>query len=326
MKIFVQRYPAQEVQEDHKITSAMLAEIQQDHLFPFLQSVRRIEQDYETVAEYFRAGVHEILETGYIKDSFEPFLRRPHITVFCGSRPGNEDCAVLFKDLAEETGRQIQQSGHDFWYGGGDSGLMGSTNNGFINARNLNNNLSDQYSVQVIPSKFVVPPPVLGKKVRPANEGLSNCSDAAVIINSFSSRREFLSNRSTAFIGLPGAPGTFEELFGVITANKTGLRDIPVFIVNPRLPNGRNFYDSMIEQIETYIECGLDRRETYNNVHFVTEPQEAFAILHQQQSAAGTLPETLYRAYCAEHGVKPTVPRHARLPRRALPQPGGNGA
>ena len=176
------------------------------------------------------------------------------VTVFCGSAPGNDP---IYVETALATGRAIAARGWDLVYGGGHVGLMGTVADAAIRA--------GARVTGVIPRQLQ------------AREAVHADLDELVVVDSMHERKLIMSERSDAFLALPGGPGTLEELTEQWTWAQLGIHEKPVGVVNvegyfdPLLAlvanmRDRGFthprYTDMLIAAST-VEEALDRLESY---------------------------------------------------------------
>ena len=138
-------------------------------------------------------------------------MNKPHIrsiALFCGSTAGHD---VRYRNLAAELGRQCASRGVTLYYGGAKIGLMGAAAETAL--------AGGGRVVGVIPDFF---------------------SDAAVVaqniteqvwVKSMSERKQTLERLADAFVVLPGAFGTMDELFEVLTDAQLGLHRKPIVVL-----------------------------------------------------------------------------------------------
>jgi uncharacterized protein (TIGR00730 family) len=131
------------------------------------------------------------------------------VCVFCGSRPGDSPAYVR---SARDLGAGIGAAGWKLVYGGGDVGLMGIVADSALQA-----------GAQVI---GIIPQRLLDREVgkRGVNE--------LVVTRTMYERKQFMVERSDAFVVLPGGLGTLDELLEVITLRQLGYHDCPIIIVD----------------------------------------------------------------------------------------------
>ncbi len=155
------------------------------------------------------------------------------IAVFCGSSPGRDP---RYAAEAHALGRAIGQAGATLVYGGGSVGLMGTLADAALSVGGR--------VVGVIPQLLARP--------EVAHAGLAEL----IIVGTMHERKMLMSQRSAAYIALPGGFGTYDELIEVVTWRQLGLHDKPIIVINQ---NG--FFDALIRQREHAIAEGFIRPE-----------------------------------------------------------------
>jgi hypothetical protein len=96
----------------------------------------------------------------------------------------------------------------------------------------------------------VMPKSLVEKEV--AHDGLTEMH----IVDDMQERKALMAELSDAFIALPGAYGTLDELFEVLTWNQLGIITKPVGLLNI---NG--FFDPLIRMLDLAVEEQFLRRE-----------------------------------------------------------------
>ena len=153
------------------------------------------------------------------------------ITVFCGSRPGNDNG---FLEAATALGKALAKRNITLVYGGADLGLMGAVANGTLGANG-----------RVI---GVLPDFLQTREI--AHQGLTEL----IIVQSMHERKMKMNELSDGIIALPGGFGTLEELFEILTWVQLGLQNKPIGILNI---NG--YYDPLTSFVESMVINGFLR-------------------------------------------------------------------
>jgi hypothetical protein len=149
------------------------------------------------------------------------------IAIFTGSRTG----PASHVDAAAAFARRIAESGVGIVYGGGRVGLMGVVADAALAAGG-----------EVI---GVMPQHLVDREV--AHEGLTRLD----VVPDMHVRKARMAELSDAFIALPGAAGTLEELFEVWTWGQLGLHRKPSALLDLD-----GFYDPLVAQLRTMTELG----------------------------------------------------------------------
>ena len=129
--------------------------------------------------------------------------------VFCGSSLGN---GAAFARMAEDVARAIVRAGYGIVYGGGSVGLMGALADAA---------LSDGGEVV-----GVIPRALFGAEI--AHAGLTRLE----LVDGMHQRKARMLELSDAFIALPGAFGTMDELCEVLSWRQLGIHAKPVGLLD----------------------------------------------------------------------------------------------
>lgn len=173
------------------------------------------------------------------------------IGVFCGARHGGDPA---FAESAARTARLLASEGITIVYGGGNVGLMGVVADAALEA---GGNV-----VGVIPRSMV--------EVELAHTGIQELIVAETMLE----RKEMITERSDAFICLPGGVGTLDEMFEVLTGNQLKTHDKPVGLLNTS-----GFYDDLWSFLRRASDLGLILEPTMRQVSMEFEPHELLAAL-----------------------------------------------
>jgi hypothetical protein len=131
------------------------------------------------------------------------------VTIFCGSKPGNN---LAYELQAGELGTLIANHGLQMVYGGGNKGIMGAVANAALAAGGK--------VIGIIPKLLL--------EWEAQHEGLSEL----IITESMHQRKLLLYEKGDAMIILPGGMGTLDELFELLTWNNLRIHDKKVYILN----------------------------------------------------------------------------------------------
>lgn len=134
-------------------------------------------------------------------------LRR--VCVFCGSAPGRDPRYV---EAARGFGALLARHGIEAVTGGGSVGMMGAVAEGVLGAGGR--------------VTGVIPRVLMEREV--AFEGLSEL----VVTGSMHERKQRMAAMSDAFVALPGAFGTFEELCEMVTWTQLGIHHKPLGLLD----------------------------------------------------------------------------------------------
>lgn len=134
---------------------------------------------------------------------------RFRVCVFCAS---SNDAPERYFEAARELGVRLAQRDWTLVYGGGSVGLMGAV------AR----------SVHEVGGRVVG---VIPELLRVAEVAYHD-ADELVVTQDMAERKTVMVARSDAFLCLPGAFGTLDELFEVLTLRQLGYHDKPIVLVD----------------------------------------------------------------------------------------------
>ena len=160
--------------------------------------------------------------TGDVKVSIEA------VCVFCGS---SNAAAPELLEAAARLGRAIAGAGVRLVYGGGGVGLMGAC------AR-----AADEAGGRIL---GVIP--LFLTTVEKAPPGVST-----VVVTSMHERKMRMFEESDAFVVLPGAIGTLEEVIELLSWRRLGLHAKPIVFYNPD-----GFWDPLFALFARFIEQHL---------------------------------------------------------------------
>ena len=144
------------------------------------------------------------------------------LCVFCGSSMGSK---AIYADTARRLGYFLLQKNITLVYGGANVGLMGI--------------LADTMLAENGRVIGVMPKSLVEREV--AHPGLTEMH----IVDGMQERKALMADLSDAFISLPGAYGTLDELFEVLTWNQLGIVNKPVGLIN-----AGGFYDHLISMLD----------------------------------------------------------------------------
>jgi len=147
------------------------------------------------------------------------------ICVFCGSSTGVNS---IYRERAKQLAEFFIQQKIQMVYGGANVGLMGILADTML-----------QHKGKVI---GVMPKHLVDKEV--AHSGLTEMH----IVADMQERKALMANLSDAFITLPGAYGTFDELFEMLTWNQLHILTKPVGLLNIN-----DFFDPLIEMVDLAV-------------------------------------------------------------------------
>ncbi len=181
----------------------------------------------------------------------------PAIAVFCGSRPGTRRRYV---EAAREAGRLLAGRGTTVVYGGATVGLMGALADACLAAGGR--------VVGVIPRLLV--------DLELAHPGVTELH----IVETMAERKALMAGLSQGFLVLPGAYGTLDEAFEMVTWRQLGLHAGPVVFANVG-----GYFDGLQVFLDRAEEDGLLSRENRDLAAF--EPSVRGAVERLAASIRG---------------------------------------
>ena len=175
------------------------------------------------------------------------------ICVFCAS---SNDASPRYLEVARKLGRLMVERDHTLIYGGGSVGLMGEL------AREVQQ--GGGRVVGVIPERLST------------EEIAFEAAEELLVTADMAERKNIMIERAEAFICLPGAFGTLDEMLEIITLKQLDYHDKPIVLVNTD-----GFYDTLLgffrrleEERLIYKEC-LELYEAVSDVESALELREA---------------------------------------------------
>lgn len=177
------------------------------------------------------------------------------ITVFCGSRPGNDP---HYMEYARKLGRTLASQGIQIVYGGAKVGLMGALADGA-----LENN-----------GKVIGVIPTFWKKMKEIpHKGLTKL----IYVKSMHARKMKMYELSDGFIALPGGFGTMEEYFEILSWNK--ILELPYKPLG--ILNIDGFYDGLITFVDHLLRTEFINEK--DKTMFYTSP-DIDELLHMMRN------------------------------------------
>lgn len=155
------------------------------------------------------------------------------ICVFCGSSQGKDGA---YHYHARQLAEGFLRDGLRLVYGGANVGLMGIMADRMLEGGG-----------EVI---GIMPKTLVEREVAHAN--LTELH----IVEGMQERKALMADLSDAFIALPGAYGTFDEIFEVLTWNQLGIVNKPIGLLNVK-----GYFDPMIVMMDRAVEEGFLRAE-----------------------------------------------------------------
>jgi hypothetical protein len=158
------------------------------------------------------------------------------LCIFCGSSVGRQ---LLYADQAAQLARHLVTEKITLVYGGANVGLMGILADTMLEGGG-----------KVI---GVMPKSLVEREV--AHTGLTEMH----IVDGMQERKAMMADLSDAFIAMPGAYGTLDELFEVLTWNQLGIINKPVGLLNLD-----GFFNPLLEMLDHAVAENFLRPEHRN--------------------------------------------------------------
>jgi uncharacterized protein (TIGR00730 family) len=175
------------------------------------------------------------------------------VCVFCGSQSGTNP---IYADAARKLGLLLAQRGCGLVFGGGRVGLMGVLALAALEAGG-----------EVI---GVIPHALSGKEI-----ALEECTEL-VVVESMHQRKQIMADRSDTFVALPGAYGTCDELFEILTWAQLGIHGKPVALLNTV-----GFFDPLLVWADHMVVEGFLKPKYRGLVLVANEPEELLDLLER---------------------------------------------
>lgn len=177
------------------------------------------------------------------------------ICVFCGSSPGSDPA---FTEAAANLGLVLAESGIRLVYGGAGVGLMG------ILADKVLENKGEVYGV--IPSLF--------SKKEIAHKSLTEL----IFVDSMHERKLKMAALSDGFIAMPGAYGTLDELFEMLTWSQLDLHQKPIGLLNIK-----GYFDPLLQLFDRMTSENFLKPEHRQMVLDSIDPVELLKMMEDYQ-------------------------------------------
>ena len=178
------------------------------------------------------------------------------VCVFAAS---SDAAKATWGDASTRLGQQIAEAGLDLVYGAGKVGLMGCVAEG-VHARGGT-------VIGVIPERLNVP-------------ALTYLAcDELIVTQSMSERKALMTERSQAFVILPGGFGTLEELFEVLVLKQLGYHDKPIVFLNLD-----GAFDSLMACFADMVDTDRVKEDQCDLFTVATTPEAVMEALTQYQA------------------------------------------
>lgn len=173
------------------------------------------------------------------------------ICVFCAS---SNNASPRYLEVARKLGQLMVAQGHTLVYGGGSVGLMGEL------AREVQG--GGGRVVGVIPKRLST------------EEIAFEAAQELLVTADMAERKNIMIERAKAFICLPGAFGTLDEMLEIITLRQLDYHDKPIILVNTD-----GFYDALLGFFERLEEERLISKECLELYEVVVDVDAALNLL-----------------------------------------------
>ncbi|MCP4247411.1 MAG: TIGR00730 family Rossman fold protein [bacterium] len=151
------------------------------------------------------------------------------VSVYCASSPRADGSHL---QAAAELGTALVEAGLTIYYGGGAAGLMGALADAALAAGG-----------QIIGVR-----PTFISGIENDHRGVTEM----IVTETMHQRKQILLDRGQAFVALPGAIGTMDEVVESIMNKRLGLHGRPICILNLG-----GFYDPLLQQFRRMVETDL---------------------------------------------------------------------
>src|ERR1700761_2730380 len=179
-----------------------------------------------------------------------PNMQR-RVCVFCGSKPGNRP---VYRAEAVALGSLLGKNGLGLVYGGAQVGLMGAVADAAL-----------AHGAEVI---GVIPNSLADAEV--AHQGLTRLD----VVETMHQRKALMAQEADAFVALPGAFGTLDEFFEILTWAQLGIHAKPCVLVNTL-----GYYDHLLSFLQVAIDKGFLKAKYYGLIHIVGSAAEALQCM-----------------------------------------------
>ena len=177
------------------------------------------------------------------------------VCVFCGSSMGADE---IYSLSAEFLGNYLLRNNIHLVYGGSNVGLMHVLAETMLKGGGI--------------VTGVMPKSLVEREV--AHNNLTEMH----IVNDMQERKAMMASLSDAFIALPGAYGTLDELFEILTWNQLGIISKPVGLLNV---NG--YFDDLVNLLDKAMNERFLRIEHREILQVDTSPERLFQKLENFQ-------------------------------------------
>jgi uncharacterized protein (TIGR00730 family) len=182
------------------------------------------------------------------------------LCVFCGSSAGSR---TVYADATKRLGEALAARGWGLVYGGGHVGLMGILADSVLN--------SGGSAIGVIPQAL------LDKEL--AHGGLTQLH----VVTTMHQRKALMADLADGFAALPGAFGTADELFEILTWAQLGLHAKPIGLLNVA-----GYFDPLRAWLDHTVREGFLRSAHRQLLLEAEDPERLLDFLEQYRPVAET--------------------------------------
>ncbi|HEY1709929.1 MAG TPA: TIGR00730 family Rossman fold protein [Rhizomicrobium sp.] len=187
------------------------------------------------------------------------------IGVFCGSSSGT---GPQYLEAAKRFGTLVGENGFRFLFGGGRLGLMGESAIAAYEA-----------GARVLG--------IMPEFLRHIEPPLKSAQEETIFVSSLFDRKKMMTERSDAFVILPGGLGTLDEFFEVLVGAQLLVHQKPIVLVNLD-----GYYDPLVDLVEHVIAFGFAGPAATGLYTVVATPDDAMAVLKAQLARQPPLAES----------------------------------
>jgi len=152
-----------------------------------------------------------------------------NVCVYCASSPRTNE---RYLEAASQLGTELARASLTVYYGGGAVGMMGALADAALAAG----------------GKVVGVRPAFISGIEDDHRGVTEM----IVTKTLHERKSILMERGHAFVALPGAIGTLDELVETITLKRLGIHSRPICILNLD-----GLFDPLLQQFQRMVEDQL---------------------------------------------------------------------
>ena len=182
------------------------------------------------------------------------------LCVFCGSSAGNR---TIYADAARQLGETLAERGLGVVYGGGHIGLMGI--------------LADSVLGLAGSVIGVIPQALVDKEL--AHDRLTELH----VVATMHQRKALMADLADGFVALPGAFGTADELFEILTWAQLGLHAKPIGLLNVA-----GYFDPLRAWLDHAVREGFLRSAHRGLLLEAEQPEQLLDLLEQYRPKGET--------------------------------------